>query len=232
MGKNLRQQRRGQGRPRYVSPSHRYIGEIKYPIEMRAAQGKVVELVHSTGKKTPVAIVDFAGKHELMIPADGTFVGQPVQYGEATSSGNVVEIGKIPEGTKIFNIELRPGDGGRLCRSPGSAALIVTRNPNTCMIELPSKRQVTLPSECRATIGVPAGAGRSEKPFMKAGNKYHAMRATNRMWPRVRGVAMNPVDHPFGGKTKPGTPVTVSRWKPPGAKVGSISPRRTGKKKA
>ncbi|MEM7813395.1 MAG: 50S ribosomal protein L2 [Candidatus Aenigmatarchaeota archaeon] len=232
MGKNLRQQRRGQARPRYIAPSHRYIGAIKYPAFAKAAQGKVIELVHSTGKKTPVAVVDFAGRHELMIPADGTFVGQTIAYGETVSPGNVVELGKIPEGMRVFNIELQPGDGGKLCRSPGSAALVVTRGTNTCVVELPSKRHVTLSADCRATIGVPAGAGRGEKPFMKAGNKYYAMRATNRLWPHVRGVAMNPVDHPFGGKTKPGMSVTVSRFKPPGAKVGSISPRRTGKKKA
>lgn len=230
MGKQLRQQRRGQGRPRYISPSHRYIGEIKYPHDARG-QGNVVDIVHSTGKKTPVAVVDFSGKKELMIPADGTFVGQPIVYGETISRGNVVALGKIPEGTKVFNIELRPGDGGKFCRCPGSAALIVTRSANSCMLELPSKRKVTLNATCRATIGAPAGSGRAEKPFMTAGHKYHEMRATNRMWPRVRGVAMNPVDHPFGGKTKPGTPTSISRRKPPGAKVGSISPRRTGKRK-
>jgi large subunit ribosomal protein L2 len=181
MGKNLRQQRRGAGRPRYVAPSHRYIGEIKYHVEPgQTAAGKIVDFVHSTGKKTPVAVVDFAGRRELMIPADGTFVGQNVSFGETLSPGSVVELGKVPEGTKVFNIELRPGDGGKLCRAPGSSALVVTREAGTCMLELPSKRHVTLPAECRATVGVPAGAGRSEKPFVKAGHARHAMRACGR----------------------------------------------------
>lgn len=226
----MRQQRRGQARPRYVSPSHRYIGEIKYNLEA-PAKGEVVDIVHSAGKKTPVAIVKFAGKNELMIPAEGTFVGQEVGFLGTLSSGNVVTLGNIPEGTKVFNVEIRPGDGGRICRSPGSAAMVVTRSGNTCVLELPSKRQVSLSAQCRATVGVPAGAGRSDKPYMKAGNKFHAMRATGRLWPKVRAVAMNPVDHPFGGKTKPGTPITISRSQPPGSKVGSISPRRTGRRK-
>jgi large subunit ribosomal protein L2 len=230
MGKNLRQQRRGRATPRYLAPSHRYIGKIKYALAA-PAQGKVVDIVHSTGKKTPVAIVKFAGKNELMIPADGTFVGQDVGFLGSVATGSVTTLGNIPEGTKVFNIELRPGDGGKLCRSPGSAASVVTRTGDNCVLEMPSKRKVTLSMNCRATVGVPAGAGRSDKPFMKAGNKFHAMRATNRMWPRVRGVAMNPVDHPFGGKTKPGGPITCSRNRPPGAKVGSIAARRTGKRK-
>jgi len=80
-------------------------------------------------------------------------------------------------------------------------------------------------------IGVPAGAGRTEKPWVKAGKKWHAMHARGKLYPQTKGVAMNPVDHPFGGKTKPGKPKTVSRHAPPDAKVGSISPKRTGRKK-
>ena len=76
-----------------------------------------------------------------------------------------------------------------------------------------------------------AAGGRKDKPFRKAGTKFYAMRTLNRMWPRVKGVAMNPVDHPFGGKTKPGKAKTVSRNMPPGKKVGSISARRMGKRK-
>jgi len=230
MGKNLKQQRRGKGTPKYLAPSHRYIGEIKYPFGV-SGQGKVKDLVHSVGKKTPVAIVDFGGKNELMIPADGTYVGQDIYVRGNTTTGSIAELRSISDGSKIFNIELRPGDGGTLCRAPGSCAMLIAKTEKTCLLELPSKRQISLPLNCLATVGSPAGSGREEKPYMMAGNKFHAMRATNRWWPRVRAVAMNPVDHPFGGKTKPGTPIAVSRHKPPGAKVGSLSPRRTGKRK-
>jgi large subunit ribosomal protein L2 len=230
MGKNLPQQRRGRGLPGYRSPSHRYIGELKYTME-GAAKGKIADIVHSTGKQTPVAIADFGGKKELLVAVNGLAVGQTVEYGGDVQTGNIVEIGKVPEGTPISNIELRPGDGGKICRSPGSAAMVVTRGATSCVVQLPSKKQVQLSSACRATVGTPAGSGRSTKPFAKAGKIHHAMRATGRLWPTTSAVSKNPVDHPFGGKTKPGTPITISRQAPPGAKVGSVAARRTGKKK-
>lgn len=230
MGKNLRQQRRGTGAPVYRIPSHRFIGKIKYP-SISEGEGKVVDIVHSAGKFTPVAIVEVAGKNELLLPVDGLSTGQIIKFGGPPENGNVVELKNIPEGTRVCNVELTPMDGGKFCRAPGSAALMVTRGEDRCVLEMPSKRQVVFNPHCRATIGVPAGAGRMDKPFMKAGKKHHAMRATGRYWPVVSGVSKNPVDHPFGGKTKPGTPITISRNAPPGAKVGSVAARRTGKRK-
>ena len=99
------------------------------------------------------------------------------------------------------------------------------------VILLPSKKKKIISSKCRAMIGVVAGSGRLEKPFKKAGAKYYKMRAFGKVYPRTSGVSMNAVDHPFGGKTKPGKHITVSRHMPPGKKVGSISPKRTGKRK-
>jgi len=230
MGKNLKQQRRGKGTPVYRAPSHRYIGKITYP-QIKEGEGKVVDLVHSTGKLAPVAIVNIQGENKLMLPVEGTHTGQIVKFGGAPEDGNVVELKNVPEGKLVCNIELNPMDGGRMCRAPGSAALVVTRGEDKCVIEMPSKKQLTLDSRCRVTVGVPAGSGRKEKPFMKAGKKHHAKRAVGRYWPIVSGVSMNPVDHPFGGKTKPGGPITVSRGRPPGAKAGSVAARRTGKKK-
>ena len=84
--------------------------------------------------------------------------------------------------------------------------------------------------DCRTYIDLFAGAGRSKKPFMKAGNKHHALRSRGKLYPRTSGVSMNAVDHPFGGSNL-GLHKTVSRHRPPGRKVGSISPKRTGKRK-
>jgi large subunit ribosomal protein L2 len=87
-------------------------------------------------------------------------------------------------------------------------------------------------AECRAMVGVPAGGGRMEKPWVKAGKKVHAMAVRGRLYPRSVGVAMTATDHPFGGKKKAPRPSeSVSRHAPPGSKVGSISPRRTGRRK-
>jgi large subunit ribosomal protein L2 len=86
---------------------------------------------------------------------------------------------------------------------------------------------------CRATIGAVAGSGRGEKPIGKAGKNFHRNRSRARIWPKVRGVAMNAVDHPHGSGRKQtiGIPSSVSRHTPPGRKVGHIAPKRTGAKR-
>lgn len=227
MGKNLRQQRRGKGTPRYKSPSHRYIGRIRH--SGFGKEGSVVDIVHGPGFMAPVAIIDTGDGKMMNIATEGMHVGQKIM--SDASEGSISQLQSIPEGTKICNVELVPGDGGKLCRTSGAFATVVSHDAGKTIIELPSGHKKTLISLCRAVVGVPAGAGRNEKPFRKAGNHFYAMTARNRMWPRTRGVAMNPLDHPFGGKTKPGKPKTVSRHMPPGKKVGSISARRTGKRK-
>jgi large subunit ribosomal protein L2 len=87
--------------------------------------------------------------------------------------------------------------------------------------------------KCRAVVGIVAGGGRIDRPWLKAGKKYHKMKTRAAKYPRVSGVAMNPVDHPFGGGAwkHPGKPTTVSRNAPPGRKVGLIAARRTGMKR-
>merc|ERR1712048_342971 len=89
------------------------------------------------------------------------------------------------------------------------------------------------PSVARAMGGIIAGGGRTDKPLLKAGNAYHKYKAKRNCWPRVRGVAMNPVDHPHGGGNHQhiGHSATVSRSCPPGQKVGLIAARRTGLKR-
>jgi large subunit ribosomal protein L2 len=228
MGKRLRAQRRGRGTPRYRSPSHRFIGRIKYQKE--AQKGYVVDIMHAPGRKTPAAVVQTKKGNELMLAPEAMQIGQMVST-TGTDIGTITEIGNIPEGTKICNIEIRPGDGGKLCRSSGTFATLVSHDKNNTIILLPTKSKKVLPSNCRATIGSIASSGRKDKPFMKAGNKFYSMQALGKLYPHTRGVAMNAMNHPFGGKTKPGKPKSVSRHMPPGKKVGSISPKRVGKKK-
>lgn len=216
MGKNLRQQRTGRGFKR--KPSYKY----KEKISHQKGVGKITDIIHASGKRPPIAVVDYSGKKALQLAGAGMKVGQTISS---------PEIGEIPEGSQIYNIELHPGDGGRICKSPGTSATLITKEKGKCIIVLPSKEKKVLSSKCRAVIGSVAGSGLSDKPFRKAGAKFHAMRAMGRLYPRASGVAMNPVDHPFGGSAKPGKHKTVSRYSPPGKKVGSISPRRMGKKK-
>jgi len=174
--------------------------------------------------------VDFNGEKRLMVPHAEMRVGDRIGT-SPEETGSVLRLKDVPEGSRIFNVELLPGDGGRLCRASGAFATMVTRGENKCVILMPSKEKKVVSGLCRATLGTAASSGRVDRPFMKAGRKFYAMRTRNRMWPRTSGVHMNAVNHPFGGQTRPGKHKTVSRHMPPGKKVGSISPRRTGKRK-
>merc|ERR1711920_979487 len=98
-------------------------------------------------------------------------------------------------------------------------------------IRLPSGSRKTIPSTCRAVVGVVAGGGRMDKPVLKAGNNHHKYRVKRNSWPKVRGSAMNPVGHPHGGGNHQhiGKASTVKRGTSPGRKVGLIAARRTGR---
>lgn len=235
MGKRIIARARGKGGPRYRAPSHRYLGRVEYlPVTgiTSPITGTIVDIAHDPGRNAPIAIVKFENGREIFhIAPEGIMVGDKVTYFGTPNTGNVLPLGKIPEGTKIFAIETYPGSGPKLCRSSGSFGVVVGRKKDRVTVRLSSGKIKELDAKCLASIGIPAGAGRKEKPFVKAGAKFYAMMARGKLYPRTRGVAMNPVDHPFGGKTKPGRPKTVSRHAPPGAKVGSIAARRAGRKK-
>ncbi|MDI6702365.1 50S ribosomal protein L2 [Methanothermobacter wolfeii] len=241
MGKRLISQRRGRGTPTYRSASHRFKGKIKYraydSLESEGSlKGSVVDIMHDPGRTAPVALVKFEnGEKNLILAPEGLVLKDEVECGAGAKvkPGNSLPLSQIPEGTPIYNIENRPGDGGKLVRSSGTYASLITHDADKAVIELPSGELKALNPQCRATVGVVAGGGRREKPFLKAGKKYHALRAKGKKSVRVRGVAMNAVDHPHGGGNRqhPGRPTTVSRHAPPGRKVGSIAARRTGKRR-
>ena len=134
---------------------------------------------------------------------------------------------------KIYNIEARPGDGGKFIRTGGSFALLSKKTGEDIFVMMPSKKEKKLNPNCRATIGECAGAGRLEKPLLKAGNTFHIITARGgRVWPRTSAVKVNAIDHPFGsGRGKRIKSKIAKRNAPPGARVGLIRPRRTGKRK-
>ena len=142
-------------------------------------------------------------------------------------------IGQIPEGTVICNIESKVGDCGKMARASGDYALIVAQDNDkkTCRIRLPSGSKKTINQGCRAMVGLVAGGGRTDKPMFKAGRAFHKYKNKRNEWPIVRGVCMNPVDHPHGGGNQQhmGKSGCVSRLLSAGAKVGQISARRTGR---
>tara|TARA_Y100000310_G_scaffold184192_1_gene184335 strand:+ start:188 stop:892 length:705 start_codon:yes stop_codon:yes gene_type:complete len=234
MGKRLIQQRRGRGTKTYTSPSFRFKGKVKH--QRLETSGTVIDLVHCQGHSAPLMEISYlTGEKSLAFAPEGIKVGDAISLGqeEEIKKGNVLPLISIPEGTLIHNIELRPGDGGKLVRTSGASAKIVAKTETTVRVLLPSKKEKIFQGNCRAAVGVLAGSGRTDKPFLKAGNKYKKMRAKNKLYPKVCGISMNAVDHPFGSGCShiKGRPTLSPRSAPPGRKVGKIAPRRTGKRK-
>lgn len=191
-------------------------------------------MLHERGRTTPLMQVLLASGRMVYLPAvQGVTEGQEIEIGPDASvqPGNVLPLRRIPEGKTICNIERHYGDGGKLVRSSGSSATLFSQSPAGAVIRFPSGRTTLIAGACRATIGGIANAGRVEKPFLRAGAKYHLMRARGKVYPRVRGVAMVSVHHPFGGgrHQHPGKSTSTPRGAPPGRKVGLIAPRKTGR---
>lgn len=241
MGKNLIQQRRGRGTSTYTANSHRYKGRIRHRVydeveKTGIIKGKIVDLIHCPGHSAPLARVKYENGEEILIAAPiGIFVNQEIQSGAGAEikDGNTLPLKSIPEGTNVFNIELKPGDGGKFIRASGGFAKVIGRIKDKILVRFPSKKQKEFDLDCRATIGIIAGGGRGDKPFVKAGKRHHAMRARGKLYPLTSGVAMNAVDHPFGsGRGRHiGKPTVPPRHAPPGRKVGLIKARKTGRGK-
>jgi len=242
MGKRLPTQVRGSGRPRYRAKPHSFNPKINYPRTLGTEDttgGQVLDLLHDGRRTASIAKILTEDMKEIhLIAPEGIEVGQWVEFGgnAKIKAGNVMPVGAIPEGTSVYNIELKIGDGGKFVRSSGGSGSIISHEKklNLTHILLPSKKSIAVSDDARATIGIVSGSGRTEKPFVHAGQVYHKMKARGgRLYPRVSGTSMNAKDHPHGGGNHPhvGKPTTVSRDTPPGRKVGHIAARRTGKRK-
>jgi len=208
------------------------MGEIRHP-PISGKKGVVLDIIHDPGRIAPLAKVSYDGKVYLQLAADGMRVNQTVSMGVPgdIKAGSTVELGLIPEGTMVFNIEKQPGDGGKFVRTAGAGALVVTQGVKT-NIRLPSGELKFFDPKCRATIGFVAGSGHTDRPFARAGKKYHAYKRKSKAHLKVSGVAMNAVDHPHGGGAHQhvGVPSTVAQNAPPGRKVGQLSPKKRNKK--
>ncbi len=236
MGKRLITQRRGAASPSHSTPGHRHHGPVKLPQVRGEVKGTIEAIEHSPGHTAPVAVVKFPdGSAQRFLAAEGTAIGGEISVATAElKPGNVLKLSDIPEATPVYNIEAQPGDGGKFVRAAGTTAAVIGRSAAGVTVRLPSGAFKVLHPACRATIGVVAGGGRGDKPFVKAGKVHHAVRSSAKLFPRVRGVAKNPVDHPHGGGNahrKEGKPTTVARGTPPGRNIGHIAARRTGLRK-
>ncbi len=235
MGKNLIQQARGKGSMRYRSPGFRFRGSSSHKaLAQETVAGKIVDFINCPGHSAPLARIEFDdGELSLMIAPEGMKVGDMVTVGDSADlvKGNTLPLSKIPEGAFVHNIESSPGDGGKFVRASGVFAKISSQMDKHVVVTLPSKKTKKFNASCRATIGVVAGGGRREKPFVKAGSKYFAKRAKNKLYPIVSGSAQNAVDHPMGNsrssRKSKGKPAPKNA--PPGRNVGMIRPKHTGR---
>ncbi len=229
MGKRIVTRRRGKGTSVYRSPSHRHLSPAELP-KLRSGRGRVLDLMHDPGHSAPMArLLWDDGRVRYMLAPEGLKVGQEVLMGTDAplSNGNILPLREIPEGTPIYHIEGLPMDGGKFVRAGGASATIVSRAKDVT-VQLPSGSFKNLNGECRAIIGIVAGGGRTEQPWGKAGRRVRSLRSKARIYPKVSGVAMSPVNHPHGGGSHQhvGKPSTVGRNTPPGRKVGRLSPQR------
>ncbi|XP_023216401.1 large ribosomal subunit protein uL2 [Centruroides vittatus] len=245
MGRVIRSQRKGAGSVFKSHNKHRKgapkFRAVDFAERHGYIKGVVKEILHDPGRGAPLAQVVFRDpyryklKKELFLAAEGMHTGQFLYCGKKATLqvGNVLPVGVMPEGTIICNLEEKAGDRGRLARASGNYATVISHNPDTkkTRVKLPSGAKKVVPSTNRAMVGIVSGGGRIDKPILKAGRAYHKYKAKRNSWPKVRGVAMNPVEHPHGGGNHQhiGKASTVRRDASAGRKVGLIAARRTGR---
>ncbi|KAG0144112.1 hypothetical protein CROQUDRAFT_660372 [Cronartium quercuum f. sp. fusiforme G11] len=243
MGRVIRNQRKSGGIFR-AHQKHRIAPAAFRPLDFAERngyiRGLVKDIVHEPGRGAPLARVVFRDPYrykmrtETFIATEGLSTGSFIYCGKKASLtvGNVLPVGSLPEGTIICNVEEKPGDRGSLARTSGNYATVIGHDADSgkTRIRLPSGTKKTVVSTSRATVGIVAGGGRIDKPMLKAGRAYHKFRVKRNCWPKTRGVAMNPVDHPHGGGNHQhiGHASTISRDAVSGQKAGLIAARRTG----
>ena len=236
MGKRPLVRRRGRGGRQFRATTTGKISKAKYPgfLLSEEHEGSIIDLIHERGRDAPLAKVRFNDGSISFIPAVlGTKVGSTIQFGlkSEIQSGNVISVQNIPDGTIVCNVEKHFGDGGTIVKSAGGNATVFSHGEDGVTIKLPSGKFTTLNPKNRAMIGTLAGGGVTERPFLSAGDKWRRFRSKGRKYPIVRGVAQAAYVHPHGGGRHQhvGQSSTVSRDAPPGAKVGSIAARKTGR---
>ncbi len=159
--------------------------------------GRVASVEYDPNRTANIALIVYAdGDKRYIVAAAGVQVGDTVVAGSASDiqPGNALPLASIPVGTVVHNVELKPGKGAQLVRSAGSGAQLVAKEGNYALLRLPSGELRNVRIECRATIGTVGNAQQENVRVGKAGrNRWRGRR------PSVRGIAMNPVDHPHGG---------------------------------
>src|SRR5271170_4193138 len=174
MGKRLKMQRRGKGSNAYRKPPNTFKADVNFRSKLieGKATAEVVDFIDDpghTGLLMKVRYDDFT--ENILLAPEGIKIGDKIQEGAAADLmlGSIMPLKSIPDGMLIYNIEVKPGDGGKMARVAGAYATIKSHIGEKVTVFLPSKKSVDLYGDCRAEIGAVAGGGVGAQPIMKAG---------------------------------------------------------------
>ena len=177
---------------------------------------RVAEIEYDPNRTAYIALLHYAdGEKRYILAPLGLNKGDTVVSGETADikAGNALPLANIPVGTMVHNIEMQPGRGGQMAKAAGSAAQLMAKEGNYATLRLPSGEMRMIPLACKATVGQVGNLDHELVSLGKAGRKRHMG-----VKPTVRGVVMNPCDHPHGGgegKSPIGRPGPVSPWGQP-----------------
>ena len=170
---------------------------IDFKRNKHAVAAKVVSIEYDPNRTAFIALLEYTdGEKRYILAPQGLTVGTEVISGNAVAPeiGNALQLKNMPLGTNVHNIELNPGQGGKISRSAGASAQLTNKEEKYAVLKMPSGELRKVLINCFATVGVVSNSDHSLQSMGKAGrNRWKGIR------PRNRGVAMNPVDHPMGG---------------------------------
>lgn len=193
---------------------------VDFKRDKHGVPGKVAHVEYDPNRTANIALIHYAdGEKRYIIHPNGLEVGETISSGPEADVrlGSALPLRLIPLGTNVHNVELKPGKGGQMARSAGASVQVVAKEGDFVTLRLPSTEVRRVRKECMATVGSVGNADHELTVIGKAGaNRWRGKR------PKVRGVAMNPVDHPLGGgegRASGGRPPTSPWGKPEGKKT-------------
>jgi len=227
---------------RYMGGGHKKMYRIiDFKRSKKGINATVASIEYDPNRTAFIALLNYAdGEKRYILAPQGLQVGATVTSGDAVAPevGNALMMKNMPLGTNVHNIEMQPGQGGKLVRSAGTSAQLTNKEEKYAVLKMPSGELRKVLINCYATVGVVSNSDHSLQSMGKAGrNRWRGIR------PRNRGVAMNPVDHPMGGgegKASGGQPRSRNGQYSRGLKTrqkgkgsdGLIIQRKNGKKLA
>src|SRR5215213_2855583 len=190
--------RQGRRSMRYLGGGHKKMYRlIDFKRDKKDIPGTVKTIEYDPNRSAFIALINYAdGEKRYIIAPQGLQVGQSIESGDSVAPelGNALQLKNMPLGTVVHNIEMQPGQGGKIARSAGASAQLSNKEEKYAVLKMPSGELRKVLINCYATVGIASNSDHQLQSMGKAGrNVWKGIR------PRVRGVAMNPVDHPMGG---------------------------------